>query len=159
MNAEIIGNIVLDLIVLSLVILVASTGIFGLGEEASAFWKLDIGSKIMTIGVFWIVGSLLRICISFPTWFSSLACAIGTFLFGHCLATYGLFTAFAVSGFYLWVTAFFSCLLSPSYAFKAVLVGLVLVCLGMPLRKFNAPTCPEDNHAPSRTQVYDSRYW
>jgi len=151
------GQILADVILIFAVIFLASLGLLGKGLDAEmdVFWHDDIGDKICAFGVIWLVAAVLRVCTNVGEWIASVFCAFGVFLFGHCLGDYGFFTALRVLGIFMFVLAYFTYLVVPGFARAAVIVGILLVVICSPLRRFDKPTNPEEEPAAPFTEVYN----
>ena len=119
----------------------------GVDETVFLFKYGDTGEIILTFGVLWGFGTLFRLTRGWGATFISLIFACLVFLFGHALNEYGIFSAFCAMGFFSLIAAYIASPFSKKATAILMSIGICLLLIGYPNRKFDKPTkIPDQPH-------------
>lgn len=100
----------------------------------------DVGQFVGTFGILWGFGSFFRISKSLASWGLSFFCAVGLFLFGHALSSYGAGYALITGGVYAIIMAAIIGESCKEASMALILVAATFICIGFPIRKHCEPT-------------------
>lgn len=112
----------------------------GKGEIEIFTGQDGAGALIACFGILWAIGAFIRLSTGWEYWFSSMATAIGLIVFGYTLHAYGIFHAFCSLGGYLLFLGYIIGPIVPELAKIFFIIGVLLLVIFLPFRRFSTPT-------------------
>ena len=130
-------NLLLEFLVISGLIVISY--LCGFQETHNLLHNEDIGSVIMTFGIFWLVASVFRLH-KMSHGIVSACVAFGIMIFGYVLFKFGLGYALVTAGCYSFFMIPIVGLISNSAVGVMVIIAISSLLIGYPIRHVTKPT-------------------